>query len=91
LTKAGTVLILIMFIFESILIVPLFWTIPSFVLISKINKGKATEGNKIALSVLGIIFGGLLGIIGGILILVDLKTIDNGPVQVVNVEKKGFY
>lgn len=71
--KAGSILILITFIIESIFIIPLFWTIPGFILYSKINKDQATEGQKMALGILGIIFGTLIGIIGGILMLVDLN------------------
>lgn len=70
--KAGSILILIVFILESILIIPLLWTIPSFILYKKVNAGQATENQKIALAILGIIFGAMLGIIGGILMLVDL-------------------
>ncbi len=72
-TKAGSILILIVFIFESIFIIPLFWTIPGFNLYLKVNKGQATEEQKMTLAILGIIFGALLGIIGGILMLVDLN------------------
>lgn len=40
--KAGSILILITLIIESIFIIPLFWTIPGFILYNKINKGQAT-------------------------------------------------
>ncbi|WP_308149754.1 hypothetical protein [Spiroplasma sp. AdecLV25b] len=83
-TKAGSILILIIFIIESIFIIPLFWTIPSFILYSKVNKGQATEEQKIALAILGIIFGALLGIIGGILMLVDL----NNKTTVINRDSR---
>lgn len=78
-TRAGCILITIIFIFESIFIIPLLWTIPSFLSISKINKGMGTQNDKILVSVLGIVFGAILGIIGGILILIDLNdtTINN--------------
>ncbi|MBE4703928.1 hypothetical protein [Spiroplasma platyhelix] len=70
-TRAGCILILIVFIFESIFIIPLLWTIPSFMAISRINNGLAGPNDKILVAVLGIVFGGILGIIGGIFILVS--------------------
>lgn len=70
--KVGSILILIIFILESIFIFPLLWTIPSFILYQKVSKGEASEGQTVALAVLGIIFGAVLGIIGGIFMLVDL-------------------
>lgn len=79
--KADSILILITFIIESFLIIPLLWTIPGFILYGKVSKNKATEGQKIALSVLGIIFGVLLGIIDGVLIIVDLNNTENKIVE----------
>ncbi|BET38803.1 protein translocase subunit SecDF [Spiroplasma ixodetis] len=73
--KAGSILIFIIFILESIFIIPLLWTIPGFILYKKVSKGEATTDQKIALAILGIIFGAVLGIIGGIFILVDLKNV----------------
>ncbi|WP_342267209.1 hypothetical protein [Spiroplasma endosymbiont of Villa modesta] len=55
----------------------LLWTIPSFILYKKVSKGEATTDQKIALAILGIIFGAALGIIGGIFILVDLNNDEN--------------
>lgn len=75
--KAGSILIFIVFILESILIIPLLWTIPGFILYKKVNKGEATTDQKITLAILGIIFGAALGIIGGIFILVDLNNDEN--------------
>ncbi|WP_395473630.1 hypothetical protein [Spiroplasma endosymbiont of Nomada rufipes] len=75
--KAGSILIFIVFILESIFIIPLLWTIPGFILYKKISKGEATTDQKIALAILGIIFGAALGIIGGIFILVDLNNDEN--------------
>lgn len=75
--KAGSVLIFIVFILESIFIIPLLWTIPAFILYKKVSKGEATTDQKIALAILGIIFGAALGIIGGIFILVDLNNDEN--------------
>lgn len=72
-TRAGCILITIIFIFESIFIIPLLWTIPSFMAMSRINRGLATANDKILVAVLGIVFGAVLGIIGGIFILVDLN------------------
>lgn len=71
-TRAGCILIMIIFIIESILIIPLIWTIPSFMAISKINNGSGTNSDKILVSILGIVFGAILGIIGGIFILLEL-------------------
>jgi len=76
LTRVGSILILIIFLLESLLIIPLLWTIPAFNRISKISNGIATEEDKLFLAVLGIIFGFFLGIVGGILILVDYVTKD---------------
>jgi len=76
LTRVGSILILIIFLLESLLIIPLLWTIPAFNRISKISNGTATEEDKLFLAVLGIIFGFFLGIVGGILILVDYVTND---------------
>ncbi len=76
LTRAGSILILIIFLLESLLIIPLLWTIPAFSRISKISNGIATEEDKLFVAVLGIIFGFFLGIVGGILILVDYVTKD---------------
>lgn len=75
--KVGSILIFIVFIIESILVIPLFWTIPGFILYSKISKEKASEGQIIAFAILGIIFGGILGIIGGILLLIDANNKPN--------------
>ncbi|MDQ7982780.1 MAG: hypothetical protein REH79_00990 [Spiroplasma sp.] len=74
LVRAGSILILIVFIIESILIIPLIWTIPAFNSISKISKGIATDNDKMLVAILGIIFGAFLGVVGGILILVDFST-----------------
>lgn len=76
-TKAGCILITLVFIIESIFIIPLLWTIPSFISISKINKKTATQNDKVLVSVLGIIFGAFLGILGGIFILVDMHNKEN--------------
>lgn len=75
--RAGRILIFIIFIIESIFIVPLLWTIPGFILYKKISNGEATEDHKIDLAILGIIFGAALGIVGGILMLVDLDNNKN--------------
>ncbi|WP_338957106.1 hypothetical protein [Spiroplasma endosymbiont of Tiphia femorata] len=75
--KAGSILIFIVFILESIFIIPLLWTIHGFILYKKVSKGEATTDQKIALAILGIIFGAALGIIGGIFILVDLNNDEN--------------
>lgn len=75
--KAGSILIFIIFILESIAIIPLLWTIPSFILYQKVSKGAATSDQKIALAILGIIFGTALGIIGGVLMLADLNNDEN--------------
>lgn len=72
-TRAGCILIMIVFIIESIFIIPLIWTIPSFMAISRINNGYATQNDKIMVAVLGIVFGAVLGIIGGIFILLELN------------------
>lgn len=71
--KAGSILIFIIFILESIFIIPLLWTIPGFILYQKVRKGEASADQKIALAILGIIFGAALGIVGGVLMLVDLN------------------
>lgn len=71
LTRIGTILILIIFLIESVLIIPLLWTIPAFNRITKISHGTATEDDKLFVAILGIIFGFFFGIVGGILILVD--------------------
>lgn len=76
-TKAGCILIMIVFIFESIFIIPLIWTVPSFMAISRINNGTAMPNDRILVSVLGIIFGAILGIIGGIFILIDSDESNN--------------
>lgn len=68
---------MIVFIFESIFIIPLLWTIPSFMAISRINNGAATPNDRILVAILGIIFGAILGVIGGIFILVDADQSNN--------------
>lgn len=80
-TRAGCILIAIVFIIESIFIIPLLWTIPSFLIISKISNGIATPNDKLLLAILGIIFGAILGIIGGIFILVDMNDASNNGSQ----------
>ncbi|MGL5268830.1 MAG: hypothetical protein ACRC8P_03650 [Spiroplasma sp.] len=75
-TKAGCILILIVFIIESFFIFPLLWTIPTFIIMGKINKGCSTKNEKILVAILGIIFGSVLGIIGGAFILSDMNSSD---------------
>lgn len=88
LTRAGAILILIIFLLESILIIPLLWTIPTFVRIAKISNGIATEDDKLFVAILGIIFGLFLGILGGILILIDFLTKNK---TVVSYQEKNQY
>lgn len=80
-TRAGCILIAIIFVIESIFIIPLLWTIPSFLAISKINKGAASDSDKLLVAILGIVFGLVLGIIGGIFILFDMGNNQNNNSQ----------
>lgn len=72
-TKAGCILIAIVFIIESFFIIPLLWTIPTFIAMARITKGQGSQNDRILVGVLGIIFGTFLGIIGGIFVLIDSK------------------
>lgn len=67
--KAGSILVFIIFILESIAIIPLLWTIPGFILYQKVSKVEVSADQKIALAI--------LEIVGGVLMLVDLNNDEN--------------
>lgn len=79
--KAGAILILIIFIIESFFIIPLLWTIIGIKKVNKINRGESTSNDEIVVAILGIIFGFVLGLIGGILILVGQQADQNKTLE----------